>query len=257
MDIELAKQEFTNFANLYLSKEDKKSSDYQNSLRKYNHSFRVMNLSERIAKSLELPKEEIELMKLCGLLHDIGRFEQGMKYHIFEDQKSIDHGDLGAELLKKDNLINRFTTTNQQDIIKVVKYHNKYIIPNTLSTKIRFYIDIVRDADKIDILYSLSTEELIYENDNNPISDEIMKQIKKKELVNKINIQSSIDWVVVDLAFVFDIKFKKSFEIMKEKNYHNKIIDIYSKKIKQTDDVKKLEEIRVLINNYIEEMLTC
>ena len=36
MDIELAKQEFTNFANLYLSKEDKKSSDYQNSLRKYN-----------------------------------------------------------------------------------------------------------------------------------------------------------------------------------------------------------------------------
>lgn len=116
---------------------------------------------------------------------------------------------------------------------------------------------MIRDADKIDILYSLSTEELIYENDNKTISDEIMKQIKRKELVNKINIQSSIDWVVVDLAFVFDIKFKKSFEIMKEKNYHNKIIDIYSKKIKQKDDVKKLEEIRVLINNYIEEMLTC
>ena len=85
MDIELAKQEFTSFANLYLSKEDKKSNDYKNSLRKYNHSFRVMNLSEKIAQSLELPKEEIELMKLCGLLHDIGRFEQGMKYHIFEE----------------------------------------------------------------------------------------------------------------------------------------------------------------------------
>ena len=238
---------------------------YTDSYRKYgemielkiNHTDRVRQSCVWLAKKLNLSKEEIELMKLCGLLHDIGRFEQGMKYHIFEDQKSIDHGDLGAELLKKDNLINKFAMTNQQDIIKVVKYHNKYIIPKTLPTKTRFYIDVIRDANKIDILYSLSTEELIYENDNKTISDEIMKQIKKKELVNKINIQSSIDWVVVDLAFVFDLKFKKSFEIMKEKNYHNKIIDIYSKKIKQKDDVKKLEEIRVLINNYIEEMLTC
>ena len=79
MDIELAKQEFTNFANLYLSKEDKKSSDYKNSLRKYNHSFRVMNLSGKIAQSLELPKEEIEsraieALRLVGL--DEGIYSQ-------------------------------------------------------------------------------------------------------------------------------------------------------------------------------------
>ena len=37
---------------------------------------------------------------VIGLLHDIGRFEQEAQYHTFNDFKSMDHGDYGAEYLK-------------------------------------------------------------------------------------------------------------------------------------------------------------
>ena len=66
---------------------------------KYNHSLRVMDLSIDIAKSLKLNEEDLKLVKLIGLLHDIGRFEQVKRYHTFIDKNSINHGELGVEIL--------------------------------------------------------------------------------------------------------------------------------------------------------------
>lgn len=47
---------------------------------KYAHSLRVAALSERIAQSLSMEKEDIDLAWLIGILHDIGRFEQLRRY---------------------------------------------------------------------------------------------------------------------------------------------------------------------------------
>lgn len=43
---------------------------------KVDHTYRVAALSERIANSLGLSDEYVELAWLIGMLHDIGRFEQ-------------------------------------------------------------------------------------------------------------------------------------------------------------------------------------
>lgn len=43
---------------------------------KYNHSYRVADLQVKYAKLLGFNKEDIEIAKIIGLLHDIGRFEQ-------------------------------------------------------------------------------------------------------------------------------------------------------------------------------------
>lgn len=66
-----------------------------------------MKISKRIAKGMKLTQEEIDIATLIGLLHDIARFEQYTKYHTFKDAESIDHGDLGAEILKKTLKIHR------------------------------------------------------------------------------------------------------------------------------------------------------
>ena len=75
---------------------------------KVDHTFRVVKLCAEIAKSLNLSDEDIALAKLCGLLHDIGRFEQYRIYHTYKDKDSIDHGDLGYEILTDDNYIEKF-----------------------------------------------------------------------------------------------------------------------------------------------------
>ena len=68
---------------------------------KYNHSFRVMKLQEKYAKLLGFSDENVELAKVIGLLHDIGRFEQLRVYNTYDDYKSIDHADYCCEQLLK------------------------------------------------------------------------------------------------------------------------------------------------------------
>ena len=59
---------------------------------KYDHSYRVMDISETIAKAINLSDEDIILAKIIALLHDVGRFEQLKVYNSFVDHEPIDHG---------------------------------------------------------------------------------------------------------------------------------------------------------------------
>lgn len=93
-----AKINFLEYTEKYIKLDDKVRL-------KINHTFRVMELCEMIGRSLNLSNENLDLAILCGLLHDIGRFEQWKQYGTFEDAKSIDHGNLGVEVLKENNLI--------------------------------------------------------------------------------------------------------------------------------------------------------
>ena len=76
IDLEKAKIEFEKYVDHY-------DSNNLNVRRKINHSYRVVKVAETIAKSLKLSIEDIKLVKLIALLHDIGRFEQIKKYNTF------------------------------------------------------------------------------------------------------------------------------------------------------------------------------
>ena len=243
-------EEFLKYVNRY----DNSDKDI---LLKRRHTLRVMELSEEIAKSLNLSEEDVELAKLCGLLHDIGRFTQIRDFDTYNDLVSLDHGDLGAEILKKDNYINKFTNKNQDNIIKVVKYHNKYRVPKTLSEKNRLLTKIVRDADKIDILFLLVNKETYNNIEYTSVSKEVYNDILNKRLVRNVNVKTSADEIVREIANIFDISYKKSFKIIKERDYVNKIFKIQLERTKNEEFTKQLKEMQLMLNNYIEEMLEC
>ena len=224
---------------------------------KIKHTFRVQALCGDIAKSIKLTEEEVELAKLCGLLHDIARFEQWKRYKSYNDLKTIDHGDLGVEILTKNNFINRFTNKNKDTILRAVKYHNKYRVPNTLSINNRLYTNITRDADKIDILYLFVIGGLVTTTNNTKMSTKVYNSLLNKELIKKKDTKTMADEIAIRLGFVFDLNFKKSYEIIKEKNYLNDMIDIQIKEAENKELIKQLEELRVFLNNYIEEMIKC
>lgn len=241
----------------FLKYVDKYDNNDKEILLKRRHTLRVMELSEEIAKSLDLSEEDVELAKLCGLLHDIGRFTQIRDFNTYNDLVSLDHGDLGAEILKKDNYINKFTNKNQDNIIKVVKYHNKYRIPKTLSEKNRLLTKIVRDADKIDILFLFVNKETYNNIEYTSVSKEVYNDILNKRLVRNVNVKTSADEIVREIANIFDISYKKSFKIIKERDYVNKIFKIQLERTKNEEFIKQLKEMQLMLNNYIEEMLEC
>ena len=229
MDIEKAQKEFIKYTEKY------DLSDV-NIKRKQEHSIRVMRISKRIAEGMKLTQEEIDISTLIGLLHDIARFEQYTKYHTFKDAESIDQYD---ELIQL-----------------AVKNHNKYKIQEGLTQKQEMFAKIIRDADKLDILYESTCmfwkgrENLVEES---KITPEIIEEFKRNESVDIRYRKTPVDEIVSVVAFIFDINYGTSFEILKRENYINKIIDRYNMIDKNTKE--QLEYIKDIASEYIEQKI--
>lgn len=241
---------FLEYAEKYIELDDKVRL-------KINHTFRVMELCEMIGRSLNLSSEDLELAQLCGLLHDIGRFEQWKQYGTFDDAKSIDHGNLGVEVLKENNLIRKFGKNEQYDdlIFKTIYYHNKYKIDECLTDREKIFCNIVRDADKLDILYLCTIEDIKVDIKSDNFSEKIYNDLTNKKLILSKERVTNADKLATTLAFVFDLNFEKSIEYLKEKNYINKEIDLYMSKTKNKEMQEQLKKIKIVTNNYIEEKL--
>ena len=152
---------------------------------KIDHTYRVANLCEQIAQSLELSAAEVDLAWLSGMMHDVGRFEQLRRYNTFSDAQSIDHARFAVELLYDEGLIadyvpeisttelvadartwrsmggaNESPTAQSEDmplsdILQTLRIaigeHSAYRIQKGLDERTRMFCQIVRDADKVDI----------------------------------------------------------------------------------------------------------
>lgn len=152
---------------------------------KIDHTYRVANLCEQIAQSLELSAAEVDLAWLSGMLHDVGRFEQLHRYNTFSDAQSIDHARFAVELLYDEGLIadyvpeisttelvadartwrsmggaNESPTAQSEDmplsdILQTLRIaigeHSAYRIQKGLDERTRMFCQILRDADKVDI----------------------------------------------------------------------------------------------------------
>ena len=152
---------------------------------KIGHTYRVADLCEQIAQSLELSAAEVDLAWLSGMLHDVGRFEQLRRYNTFSDAQSIDHARFAVELLYDEGLIadyvpeistielvadartwrsmggvNESPTAQSEDmplsdILQTLRIaigeHSAYRIQKGLDERTRMFCQILRDADKVDI----------------------------------------------------------------------------------------------------------
>lgn len=239
--IENARKEFIK----YVKKFDLKN---KNIMGKFHHSFRVMEFSKEIAESLNLNKKDIKLATIIGLLHDIGRFEQWTKYETFIDNKSVDHGDLGSNILKIDDFINHFVSTEEEKkiVLIAIRNHNKYKIEDNLTERELLMSKIIRDADKLDIMKEQGkiTKKITF------IKSELLEIFDKKELCNNKIVESEIDSILRMLSFIYDLNFKYSYKYLLSNNIiQNKIhlISCYY------DNEEVLNNLENKLINYLKE----
>lgn len=194
--------------------------------RKYFHSLRVMELCEKIAKDMKLSTDDVALSKVIGLLHDYGRFMQVNKYHTFSDLNSIDHGDYGVRMLFDNNEISSYWgDKNDYDIIyDAIKYHNKLEIPKGLDKRNNMFCQIVRDADKLDILYIFASKIFILPEDGN-IFIRVKETFEDEKQINRKDEISGADRVITTLALIYDLNYKYSFKYLKQSKVIEQIYD--------------------------------
>ena len=251
IDIKKAEEEFRRYTSNY------DMSEYNISM-KYYHTFRVEEICGEIAVLLGLDQEKINLAKLIGLLHDIARFEQYTIYKTYDDLKSIDHGDLAVEILKKDNYIRKYTKTDKYDniILKAIEYHNKYSIGSDASEEEELFCKIIRDADKLDIFYIKVNETLKLQKEkieNELITKETFEQFMLKQVVDRKNVKNDLDRIIVLIAFIYDFNFIESYKIVKENRYIDKVIDLFN--FKEQDTIDKMKLVRKIANEYLDEKI--
>lgn len=246
LDIEKIKKEFIKYTENYNLRDEMLKN-------KQHHSIRVMEINRDIAIRLKLTQEEIDIATLIGLLHDIARFEQYKRYGTFKDRESIDHGDYAIEILKTE--LRKYIETDQYDEIikKAIKNHNKYEIEKGLTEKELVFAKMIRDADKIDIFYE--SVEIFWKGkeqivEKSKITPDVLEQFKNKsQLKRGMGENTEINQIIFVIAFIFDINFDESFEIIRQKDYINKILNRYNMSDEQTK--MQLEEIRKIANKYI------
>lgn len=214
---------------------------------KYDHSIRVMNLMMKYAKELGFDSYEVDLASVIGLLHDIGRFEQLKEYDSFNDKETIDHATLGVKLLFEDNLIKKFwSNKDDYELIKfAIKNHNKLNIEKSDNEKFFKYAKLIRDTDKIDILYVYGvSDELKVRSENISISKPILNCIKDNKTVSYDLINNKNDELSVSFSYIFDINYDIC---LKEFLYNLNIL--YNK----LEYKEKFKEIYMLINEYVKD----
>ena len=203
---------------------------------KYNHSYRVVHQAEEICRSLNIDTVERDLASFIALVHDIARFRQWTEYKTFDDFKSIDHGDEGAKILFEEGMIDKFNVNKDDyDVIKkAVRNHNKLSIEDGLNERELLHCKIIRDADKIDILYAFSTNRLleIEEDLNEGVSDEVRDEFLKHTPVIRTKIKNKNDRLLMLISLVYDLNFDYSKERVKNEKYIEKMFDhIKNKKL--------------------------
>ena len=263
---------------------------------KAEHSHRVAAIAERIAKSLdhEMPlgparslvheapvdparnldheapvvlshEALVDFAWLLGLLHDIGRFEQVRKYNTFNDDESVDHAELGADILFKEGLIDLFPTSTLPDgwpkiAETAIRQHNKLNLAEGLDETTETLSNILRDADKVDIFRVLI--ELSYSNhnrginlvqpENYEVSPEVMKFVMAHRCVPRDVRKTFFFFFLSHCCLAFELVYEESRVITREQGYLHKLLTMQDEDGLQTRNSEQLEKL-ALVEREIEK----
>lgn len=194
---------------------------------KIEHTYRVANLCKRISPC------EKDVSWLCGLLHDIGRFEQVRRYNTFNDAQTLSHATLGADVLfgnadPRGPLIGLFCEdeTLYPLLRNAVATHSAYVLPPDLDERTLMHCNVLRDADKIDIIrvncerplrdiYGVSDEHM----SASALSDEVVAIFYQHRTIPRGIRQYPADILVSHLCFAWELVYAESVQVLLEQGF--------------------------------------
>lgn len=217
---------------------------------KVEHTYRVADISDEIARGLGLAKDDVDLAWFIGMTHDLGRFEQLKRYGTFSDAESIDHAHFAVELLFQHKYIEDYLGKVLEDIdlshgdlsdvltgdlyviYEAVWNHSAFRIREGLDERTELFCKIIRDADKIDIfrvinetpmtqVYDFKKSEIL----TSPVTEEVMQAFRERHAVLRSLKQYPADYWIGHISLAFELEFPISLEIMKDQGYFHKLLD--------------------------------
>ena len=195
---------------------------------KIHHTYRVAALCEQIGRSIALEGTALDLAWLCGMLHDVGRFEQLRRYNTFMDAQSVSHAALSVSVLFDEGRIRDYLDdTNADSLLRAaVEWHSAFRLPDSLDERTQRFCQILRDADKIDILrvnvetpmeeiYNVTTAQLR----QSPVTPAVLDAFYEHHCVLHSLKKWPADNAVGHASLVFELCYPESLRIVDEQGW--------------------------------------
>lgn len=226
---------------------------------KVEHTFRVCAVSDRIASGLGLGENDRRIAAVTALFHDLGRFPQYQKYRTFRDPDSENHAKLSLWELNRHRVLQTLEFPERQLIRCAIFFHNRLRIPEHLDPKTLLHCQLIRDADKVDILRVMVEHFQTEESLRNPVitlglgtdtlvREEVYRHLFEGRTMSYAKLKTINEFKVLQMSWVFDINFRPTLEILKERNDIGKLAATLP-------DTPRLREALDFINGYIERRL--
>ena len=197
-------QEYNNFFWEFVNHYDTKDESI---LRKIIHSYEVANHAFKIACYLELDAEQRLFAYVCGLFHDLGRFDQWKTYHTFNDKESVDHGDTGMEIFNSYDYQILFGLTQRQAEVlgNSIKYHTKPYLGD--DKDIAFYTKIVKNSDAMANLNTVAnaSHKMRYTTDG--VTPEILQAFEDMKPLWKFKCNTKLDRCLQFVANCYYVRY--------------------------------------------------
>lgn len=203
---------------------------------KAEHTLRVCGEIRDIGGSLGLSDEDLCTAEACALLHDVGRFEQYSRYGTFLDSRSEDHAALGVKVIEEHRVLGGFDPDAAHLVVRAVAHHNRAVLDEEEGERCLFFLRLLRDADKVDIWRVVTDHYRDGGRHRNPaleldlpdrdrISDRVCDSLMRGELVRVSDLETLNDFKLLQMGWIYDVNFPRTFRIVRERGYLEAIRD--------------------------------
>ena len=209
---------------------------------KIEHTYHVAEACDAVAREQGWSPQDIDLAWLCGLLHDMGRFEQLRRWDTFKDAESMSHAALGVEVLFGENPADAPAATSIRDFIDDpaedeliragIAYHSDFRLPAELDARTRSFCDIVRDGDKVDIMRTIadSTVDTVLKVDEDAFlasrfSTPALTAFDERRCVARDERDEAADYLVGLICFMFELVYPASRTLAREQGDIYRLLD--------------------------------
>ncbi len=202
---------------------------------KHEHTRRVCSDMDLLCRSIFLENPLLFAAQIVALFHDVGRFQQYKEHRTFQDRKSVNHSELGLKVIDENHLFDDLPQDLSQKIRTAILYHSAKVIPDNLTKDQDLLCRLIRDADKLDI-YSIiashysnpsqARKEIIETGlpDLPTVSPQVCSAVASGSIVDFSMIRCINDFKLIQVGWVYDLNFPRSFQLIKERGHFEQIV---------------------------------
>lgn len=197
---------------------------------KVEHTRKVCAVMDLLAAGEGLSGEETRIAGATALLHDVGRFLQYRRWRTFRDSDSDNHARLAVEVIREHRLLDDLPPDTCLLIEEAVRFHNLLQPPEKVHSPTRLFIQLIRDADKLDIWRVFLDEFTLPEEerasaaclglpDLAEFSPSCLAALARQQVVHLEDCRTLNDFKLLQISWALDLSFASSYRLLLERGY--------------------------------------